>query len=302
MSSKMSVRVGGGRGAAAVVVMMFAVHSPAQALLVWEPVPGKPSSGEHAHHGQQGQKGEQRKKEDRGQRRGGPKIYQLKGLPKGGDGEVRFMRPDLARQALELKRDKVKLRSTGMDNYHALIAESRADAHTVEYAVRYVYMRGEPSGSSPSLVNTAVKTRLEIVPAPLPREHRHYHANHDAVFVLRYKGVPVAGTAITLTTANGSVIEGRSDRVGAVRFTFPDDLPEVKEGRRSNPPAEFVLSAQLQRDGLLFTTTLSDQYHADPAHWQSFGMGVAVLGLGFVSGVVIRRRGVMAPTNSHKAG
>lgn len=284
MSSKLPRHIGSGRMAAVALVMMFAVQSPAQALLVWEPAPSKKMKGQHGSH--HGKKAEAGKKEKPGKKRGRAKVFLLKG----GKGEVKFMKPDLTRQPLELKRQKVKVRSTGMDNYHALIAESRPDAQTVESAVRYLYMRGKPSGNSPSLVNKAVKTRLEIVPAPLPREHRRYNANHDAVFVLRFKGAPVADTAITLTTANGSVIEGRTDRVGGVRFTFPDDLPEVKPGRRNNPPVEFVLSAQVQREDLLFTTTLSGQYHADPAHWQSFGLGVAVLGVGFVSGLAMNRR------------
>lgn len=247
---------------------MFAMHGPVQASLVWEPAPIKHGKG-HA------------------PARGAPKSYLLKG----GVGEAVLLKPDLDKQALELQQGIVKVKSTGMDNYHALVAESQSDEKTIESAVRYLYMRGKPSGYSPSLVNKAVKTRLEIVPAPLPREHRHYNANHDAVFILRHLGKPVAATPIIMRTANGSEITATTDRTGAVRFTFPDDLPEVKPGRNANRPVEFVLSSQLQRDGQTFNTTLSAQYHADPAHWQSFGLGVAVLGVGFVSGLAITRRG-----------
>lgn len=248
---------------------MFSVQGAAQAMLVWEPAPVK-------------------HKKDHAPDRRAPKSYVLNG----GAAEAVLLKPDLEKQNIELEDGVVKVRSTSMDNYHALVAESQPDDKTIESAVRYLYMRGKPSGYSPSLINKAVKTRLEIVPAPLPREHRHYNANHDAVFILRYLGKPVADSKLILRTANGTELTATSDRAGAVRFTFPDDLPEVKEGRRNNRPVEFVINSQLQRDDKTFTTTLSAQYHADPAHWQSLGLGVAVLGVGFVSGLALNRRAI----------
>ena len=266
----------------AAAVLLSVVQTPVQASLVWQPAPVKHDKDhQHAQHGQN-----DRDDQNNHNGRRAPKSYVLKG----GAAEVVLLKPDLARQALKLDGGTVKVRSTGMENYHALVAESQPDDKTIESAVRYLYMRGKPSGYSPSLVNKAVKVRFEIVPAPLPREHRRYNANHDAVFILRYLGTPVASTPVTMRTANGTELTAVSDRAGAIRVTFPDDIPVVKEGRRNNRPIEFVLSSQLQRDGQTFNTTLSGQYHADPAYWQSFELGMAVLGVGFVSGLAINRR------------
>ena len=268
MSSRLCKLAGRPAVMAAATLLLFGAQAPVQATLVWQPAKAKHGKGHTPN-------------------RRAPKSYALKG----GTGEVVLLKPGLERQPLELQNGKVKVRSTGVDNYHALVAESSLDDKIVQSAVRYLYMRGKPSGYSPSLVNKAVKLRLEIVPAPLPREHRRYNANHDAVFILRYLGNPVPATPITLRTANGTELTATTDRAGAVRFTFPDDLPETKPGRRANRPVEFVLSSELQREGQTFNTTLSAQYHADPAHWQSFELGVAVLGVGFVSGLAINRRG-----------
>ena len=203
---------------------------------------------------------------------------------------VTLWKPDLSTQPLSFDQGGFTLPKTGMDNYHALVAERRPDATTLEAAIRFVYLRGKPSGNSPSLLTTAVKTPLDIVPAPLPREHRHYQANHDAVFVLRFKGKPLANAPVALSTANGSHLQLVTDRIGALRFTLPDDFPATEPGRENNRPAEFVLQAETERDGRTYRTSLSGEYHVDPAHWQSFELGMMVLGAGFVTGLVVNRR------------
>lgn len=246
-------------------LLLFCMQGPAQAALVWQPAPSKPGKG-HS--------------------RMAPKAFVL--------GEVAdqavLWKPDLAMVDLHAEQGTYRVHPTGMDNYHALVAERRPDAHTLEAAIRFVYLRGRPSGSSPSLLTTAVKTPLDIVPAPLPREHRHYQANHAAVFVLRFKGRPLANTPLALTTTNGSHLRLVSDRLGAVRFTLPDDFPKTRPGRENNRPAEFVLQGEIERDGRRYRTNLSGQYFVDPAHWQFFELGVMVLGAGFITGLVVNQR------------
>jgi hypothetical protein len=246
-------------------LLLFCVQGLAQAALVWRPAPGEPGKG-HS--------------------RMAPKPFVLSAAAD----QARLWQPDLAKLDLKAEKGLYRVRPTGMDNYHALVAERRSDEHTLEAAIRFVYLRGRPSGNSPRLLTTAVKTPLDIVPAPLPREHRRYHANHDAVFVLRFKGQPLANAPVTLSTANGSHLQLVSDRSGAVRFTLPDDFPETQPGRENNRPAEFVLQGEVERDGRRYLTSLSAPYHVDPAHWQSFQLGVMVLGVGFVSGLVVNRR------------
>lgn len=249
----------------ALVIGLLLLTGTVQAALVWQPAPKKPGKPPS---------------------RMAPKPFVLNQ-----DVESAMLwKPDLQVKPIKPMRGQFPVRMTGMDNYHALVAEYRPDENTLESAVRYLYLRGKPSGNSPSRVTAAVKTPFDIMPAPLPREHRRYQANHDAVFVLRFDGKPLANTPITLATANGSNLSLVSDRVGAVRFTLPDDFVETKPGRRNNRPAEFVLSSEIKRNGRIYRTSLSAPYHVDPAHWQSFGLGMMVLGVGFVSGLVVNRR------------
>lgn len=203
--------------------------------------------------------------------------------------KVFFWKPDLKSELLPLENDQVKVKSTGMDNYHALIAKRRT-AKLTEVAIRYPYMRGKPSGFSPKTLTGGVKASYEIMPSPLPREHRHYTAAGDAVFVVRFEGQPVPNTAVTLSTANGSTLNKTSDRNGAVRFTFPDDFAETKPGRRNNKPAEFVVYSEFSDKGRSYRTTFSDDYRVDSRHWKSTQLGAMVLAFGFISGVVITRR------------
>jgi hypothetical protein len=253
-------------------LLLFCFVSSAHATLIWKPAPKKPGQS-HS--------------------RMAPKPFVLNGAAD----TVMLWKPDLAVMGLAKDTTKVLLKPTGMNNYHALVAERRSDANTLEAAMRYVYLNGKPSGNSPSLLTTAVKTPLEIVPAPLPREHRRYLANHDAVFVLRYEGKPVTNTKLQVSTSNGSQWKVKTDRIGAVRITLPDDFVEVKPGRRNNRPAEFVLQAEVAPNAQLFRTSLSAQYHVDPAHWQSFELGLSVLAAGFVAGVFVNRRSLRAQDN-----
>ncbi len=205
------------------------------------------------------------------------------------DTKVFLWKPDLKSKLLKLDNDQLKLKSTGMDNYHALVAKRRTDKVT-EVAIRYPYMRGKPSGFSPKILTQGVKASYEIVPAPLPREHRRYQAAHDAVFMLRYEGDPVSNTAVTLSTTNGTKFRTTSDRNGALRITLPDDFSETKPGRRNNKSAEFVLFSEHTVKGRNYRTSLSAAYYVDPRHWKSTELGAVVLVFGFVSGVVITRR------------
>lgn len=237
------------------------------AVMKWQPAPMKHKAG--MNHGRMSGKPFQLTEHD------GSKVF--------------FWKPDMKSKLLTLDNDRVLLKPTGMDNYHALIAKKRTDKLT-EVAIRYPYFNGKPSGFSPKTLTGGVKASFEIMPAPLPREHRRYNAAKDAVFVLRYEGQPVKNTAATLTTANGTSLKATSDRNGAIRFTLPDDFSETKPGRRNNKPAEFVVYSEYSNKDRNYRTSFSAPYHVDPSHWQSTQLGTVVLVVGFLSGVVITRR------------
>lgn len=184
----------------------------------------------------------------------------------------------------------LKLPRTGVDYYHLLLAE-RHTGKVHEAALRYIVGRGKPSGHSPSELLAVDKTALEIVPQPLPREHWRYESAEPVAFRVRFNGTPLADTWVGLSTSNGSQLEGTTDANGMVRFDLPDDFTRVVPGRDANPGAEFVVRTGTVANDMLYRTNLSAAYYVNPRHWQSTQVGLFMLGAGFISGLIVMRRG-----------
>ena len=256
-------------------VVFASIVLPAQAQMAWRSTPevamheGEADGHDHGHSHR-------------------PAAYYLRD---GAGAALTFWKPNLEQLALPpVKADgKVPVRPSGVDNYHLLMA-SRPSESGEEVALRYVYMRGKPSGQSPSRLVDATKAPLEIVPAPLPREHWRYQTSAPAVFVVRYAGKPLARQPVQLETSNGSFMEAITDLEGRVEFTLPEDFAYVGRGREANAPAEFIVSTSHVVDGFRRRTTLSADYHVNPAHWQSSLGGVLALLVGFAGGVALWRR------------
>lgn len=212
-------------------------------------------------------------------------------LRDGAGATLMFWRPDLEQGALpDAKADgQVAVRPSGVDNYHLLMASRSGDSGE-EVALRYVYMHGKPSGESPRRLLDAQKAALEIVPAPLPREHWRYETSNPAVFEVRLTGEPLAGHPVQLVTTQGSLVEAVSDDKGRVTFVLPEDFAHVAPGREANAPAEFIVSTAHTQNGFVRRTTLTAEYHANPAHWQSSLGGVVALMVGFIGGMALWRR------------
>lgn len=209
-------------------------------------------------------------------------------LENGAGARVELWRPDLGRTELGEDGGPYALKSP-YGNYHAVVARRERGA-TVETAVRYVYRHGRPSGESPSKLLGAVKADLEIVPSPVPREHHEYRGGHRAAFVVRYRGLPLAGAPVTLRTAHGTVREKESGPEGRVRFRLPADFTGVEPGPGRNEPAEFTLAARHSDGGKTHIARLSAPYHLDPANWRSLGWALVLGGLGFAAGLIGTRR------------
>ncbi len=203
--------------------------------------------------------------------------YVLKGAT---DAETRLLTADLGSRELTPEDGLFRPPRTGQNNYHALVASQQREGRT-ETAIRYVFRHGRPTGHSPSELTGLEKTRLEIVPDPLPREHQRYRAGEEAAFLVRFDGRPLAGQAIILTTSHGTAMEAVTDRRGRAVFTLPDDFETTRPGRRANRPAELVLTAETEGH----VTTLSAAYHVDPGHWQRTAPGLGVALVGMVAGV-----------------
>lgn len=248
--------------------------------LAWaEPAPteGKKPSDRPAHNTHQGHGAQQ-----------GRDIKQIM-LENAEGATITLWKPDLTTAPLAAEHGHISLRPTGMDNYHAIVAAQDWDG-LKETVIRYEYMRGKPSGHSPAELTAAVKADFEIVPDPLPREHARYMTGRPAAFLVRYRGTPLSGIPVTLTTSNGSTLQDATDAEGLVRFKLPDDFPVVKPGRENNRPAEMQVRSEYQADNQSYNTVLSAQYHVNPRHWQSFEAGLLIAAVGAVVGGITGRR------------
>lgn len=216
----------------------------------------------------------------------GPKRLALSNA----DGAViTLWKPDLSKRVLESKMGVIALPPTGMDNYHAIVVE-RDWGNSLDAIVRYEYMRGKPSGESPQKLTAAIKTALEIVPDPIPREHHRYYSRAEAAFIVRYRDQLLANHPVVLQTSNGSSLNGMSDSNGRVVLRIPDDFSNVVPGERDRRAAELSISTEYQAEGVQYGSTLTAEYRVSPEHWQSKSWGMAVAAIGFVFGGFLTRR------------
>lgn len=211
-----------------------------------------------------------------------------------GDGASAVMwLPTLAQRPLALDQGSARITPSGMDNYHLLYAV-RETAAVHETALRYHYLRGKPSDRSPAELVYAEKAPLEIVPAPLPREHSRYQSATRVTFLLRFQGKALVDHPVTLETTNGLRTGLISDARGRITFELPDDFQRVAIGRDNNAPAEFFLHTRHSDGHRDYVTSLSAEYHVNPRHWQSqsgalwSGLAGLMTGLGIL-GFVARR-------------
>lgn len=220
------------------------------------------------------------------QHRRGPKTLALSNAE---GAVVTLWKPDLSRRELLPKMGLVSIPPTGVDNYHAVVVE-RDWGDALEAIVRYEYLRGKPSGESPDRLASAVKTPLEIVPDPIPREHHRYYARAEAGFIVRYRDRVLPGHPVELTTSNGTSLHGVSDGDGRVVLRLPDDFPDVVPGERDRRSAELSIATEYQAGGVRYQSALTAAYRVSPEHWQSQGWGLAVAGVGFAFGGLLSGR------------
>jgi hypothetical protein len=214
------------------------------------------------------------------QHRRGPKKLVLSDA----DGAVvTLWKPDLSQRPLKPVMNVVTIPPTGVDNYHAIIVEQDWGG-SLDAIIRYEYLRGKPSGESPTKLTSAVKTDLEIVPDPLPREHHRYYSGAKVAFLVRYRNQLLVNQPIVLQTSNGSTVTAMSDTQGRVVLTIPKDFKDLIEGERDQREAGISLSTEYSVDGKHYNSMLTANYRVSPVHWQSKSWGLAAAGAGFLFG------------------
>jgi hypothetical protein len=216
--------------------------------------------------------------------RGDKRIF----LENGDGATITLWKPDLSTQPLTLQHGSLSMPKTGMDNYHAIVAEKDWGDHK-EVVIRYEYRHGRPSKQSPSRLTAQQKTEFEIVPDPIPREHYRYHSQQRWGFLVRFNGQPVSDLEVQLETSNGTRLSTTSNVDGRAVFRIPDDFPDVAEGERDRRLSQFSASSEYIQEGKRYTTQLNADYRINPNHWQSTHWGLLVIGIGFITGGFIGR-------------
>ncbi len=215
---------------------------------------------------------------------GGPVGYYLRD---GAGATAGLWLPTLEQRPLQIapQDGRAAVRPSGVEYYHALVA-SRESEGLSEGAVRYISLRGKPSGHSPSELLVAAKLPLEVVPDPLPREHGRYQSRKLATFLVRADGKPLAGRTVALETSHGTRLFANTDAEGRVTFSLPEDFPQIGAGRSANRPGEFRVSVSHRAEGgHRYRTALSADYHVNPDNWQSGLGGKAAALAGFLVGL-----------------
>lgn len=176
-------------------------------------------------------------------------------------------------------------------NYHWVVArEESADAVRVASTAWYF---GNP-GASPKDMLEVPKHELEIVPAPLPREHRRYREAEKWRFLVRLNGQPLAGQAVSLETEFGSRSTVVTDATGHATLVFPRDFrPATEADGESNDPrnrARFVLATEKEEGGKRYLTAFNYAYSQDVDRNRSLAWGAAFGILGMVAATPLLRR------------
>ncbi|MBI5109076.1 MAG: hypothetical protein HZA62_10045 [Rhodocyclales bacterium] len=176
-------------------------------------------------------------------------------------------------------------------NYHWVIAREESP-DTVKVASTAWYF-GNP-GDAPSDMLAQSKHELELVPAPLPREHRSYREAEKWRFLVRFNGQPLAAQTVALETEFGSRSTAITDANGIATIVFPRDFkpaPKV-DGEGDDPRARgrFVLSTEKEDSGKRYLTAFNHSYTQDPERSRSLGWGAAFGILGMVAATPLLRR------------
>ena len=176
-------------------------------------------------------------------------------------------------------------------NYHWVVA--REETPEMVKVASTAWYFGNP-GDSPKDLLKAPKHELEIVPAPLPREHGRYRESEKWRFLVRMNGAPLAGQAVMLETEFGSRSSFVTDAAGFATVLFPRDFKPAKEGDEhaghGRRYGKFVLSAEKQADGRRYLTAFNLTYGEDGDRNRSLGWGAAFGLIGMLAATPLLRR------------
>jgi hypothetical protein len=177
-----------------------------------------------------------------------------------------------------LNKGRFLLNSAGVGNYHWLLARQESvDGVRVASTAHYF----SNPGPAPTDMLARPKSELEIVPAPLPREHNRYRENRTYRFDVGFQGTPLAGVPVSFTSSTGSRARFVSDAAGRVWVRFPDDVQPAEGGGHGREAANrFVLAASHDAGGRHYLTAFNYSYAEDAYTGRSLAWGGGFMALG----------------------
>jgi len=186
-------------------------------------------------------------------------------------------------------RAKIELADAGTGNYQWIQMRDEQEGHV---AVASTVWFSAVSGPSPRRLLQRRRGELEIVPAPLPREHAAYRESEKWDFAVRYQGQPLAGQRVVMETENGTRGAFVTNPQGVATVLFPRDFDGKPGGggHGARLSAGFVLSTEHLDGGRHFVTSFNSSYREDADRGRSLGWGAAFGVLGMVSALPLLRR------------
>jgi hypothetical protein len=185
---------------------------------------------------------------------------------------------------------KIEPAAPKVGNYHWLVARQEGQ-NEVRVASSAWYWSNP--GAAPGAMLAQVKHELEIVPAPLPREHGNYRESEKWRFLVRWLGQPLPNQALTLETEFGSRSTVTTDADGIATVLFPRDYRPPRDGEPAGHGprrAKFVLATEKEADGRRYLTAFNYGYTPDPDRERSLGWGALFGALGMVAATPLLRR------------
>ena len=186
---------------------------------------------------------------------------------------------------------RFSLQAGGVGNYHWLLArEESPESVTVASTAHYF----SNPGPAPTAMLARMKSELEIVPAPLPREHNRYRENQEWDFLLRFRGEPLVGATLRFVSDSGGQATLTSGADGRIRLRFPDDVDAADghAGHGRGAANRFVLAVEHDADGRHYLTSFNYSYAEDAYSGKSLAWGGGFLALGGLLGLplIVRRK------------
>lgn len=177
-----------------------------------------------------------------------------------------------------------------LGNYHWVVARQESD---VEVRVASTAWYFSNPGEAPAELLEQSRHELEIIPAPLPREHGNYRESEKWDFQVRWQGRPLADQPVTMETDAGSRSRFVTDAAGMATVLFPRDIAPARQtagGHGAPRNARFVLAAEKQEGGKRYLTAFNYTYAPDPDRERSLGWGAAFGLIGMVAALPLLRR------------